>query len=171
MEDTSNPTMKIECPHCGQHISVDNSYSGTTADCPTCGGAIPIPSFAPPPLPKSAPDPDPGEVTNSDEAGGGVGDSVKNTLEAFNPTFGYFVSIIVRLVWSMTLGLFFFFPIGLLLFVIEDIFWPESDIGYRTLVNMYKWGSCHWFKGMKFQMETDDYTVRVQKERQTRSEN
>ena len=78
---------------------------------------------------------------------------------------GYIISIIARLIWSLTLGLFLFFPLGICLFVIEDIFWPESDLGYRTLVNMCKWGSCHWFKGMKFHMETDDYEIRVQKDR------
>ena len=47
-------TIKIACPHCNQHISVDSSYSRKTANCPTCNGLIPIPAFTPSPLPEAA---------------------------------------------------------------------------------------------------------------------
>jgi hypothetical protein len=37
------PAFKFECPHCQQHISTDEDYSGKTVQCPTCGGEFVVP--------------------------------------------------------------------------------------------------------------------------------
>jgi len=167
MDESVSATHTIVCSHCGQHILVEDSLVGMSANCPTCDGEISIPSKFPPPFPK-----DVGlKSAKETECRGPLFDqnaSGKDVPIARRSTLGYFISIVVRLVWSLTLGVFIFFPIGLILFLLLDIFMPEKDIGYRTLVNTYKWGSCHWFKGVRFQMETDDYNVRVEKERQKR---
>jgi hypothetical protein len=34
---------KFYCSHCGQHIDADQSFSGTTVACPTCGGDTVVP--------------------------------------------------------------------------------------------------------------------------------
>jgi len=73
-----------------------------------------------------------------------------------------FIAILVRTIWSLTIGLPFFI-IGLILFLIIDISAPRSDISYRVLTNMYKWGSCHWFKRLK--LETEHFDVDVKKKR------
>jgi hypothetical protein len=77
---------------------------------------------------------------------------------------GYVISILVRLIWSLSIGLVFF-VLGTLLFLILDIFFPASDASYKWLTGFYKWGSCHWFKGIRFGVETDDYDVKVAKVR------
>ncbi|MHB1082096.1 MAG: PrsW family glutamic-type intramembrane protease [Prosthecobacter sp.] len=46
--EATDTTLKIECSHCGQHILVDQSYSGTTDTCPTCNQTVEIPAFVPP---------------------------------------------------------------------------------------------------------------------------
>lgn len=74
----------------------------------------------------------------------------------------YIFSVIFRLIFSLTIGLAFFVT-GLVLFLLLDIFRPESDAGYVALNKLYKWGSCYWFKGLK--METDEFDVSVKKER------
>jgi len=70
------------------------------------------------------------------------------------------VAIVVRSLWSLTIGIPFFI-VGLLGFLALDIAKPNSDKGYMLLTNMYKWGSCHWFKQVK--LETQDYEVDVRK--------
>ena len=45
-------TFTISCPHCGQHIAIDDSDFGHTADCPTCEGTIVLPDV---PEPKEKP--------------------------------------------------------------------------------------------------------------------
>ena len=71
-------------------------------------------------------------------------------------------SIIFRMLWSLSIGLPFF-ALGLILFLLFDIFSPKSDSGYRILNAMYKWGSCYWFKGVR--METDDFEIDIKKRR------
>lgn len=90
----------------------------------------------------------------------------EQNIEAFSFQFLVLrlVSIIVRSAWSFTVGIPFF-VVGLLLFVITEIILPESDISYKILTNMYKWGSCHWFKQVR--LETDDYDVDVKKHRKS----
>ena len=61
----------------------------------------------------------------------------------------YAISIIVRLLWSLTIGLPFFL-IGFLLFLILDIFFPKEDWGFNVLTRLFQWGSCDWFKGIRF---------------------
>lgn len=166
MEETIDAKQELECSHCGQNLLVESALAGTNVNCPTCNGGITIPvsQSSPPTKNNGLQDPEEfgsGDLLNPHDLGI-EGSSKPNTA------LGYFISIIVRLVWSLTLGAFIFFPIGLTLFIFLDIFKPESNIGYRTLVYMCKWGSCHWFKGVKLQMETDDFDVRVQKERQKR---
>ncbi len=75
----------------------------------------------------------------------------------------YLVSVVVRLIWSLTIGLPFFI-VGLILFLILDIFSPQSEAGHTALANMYSWGSCYWFKGLR--METENYTLQVKKKRE-----
>ena len=77
---------------------------------------------------------------------------------------GYAIAVLVRLLWSLTIGLLFFL-IGLVLFLILDIFLPSKDTGYRVLTKLFQWGSCYWFKGIKVQ--TDDYDIEVGKRRQS----
>lgn len=74
----------------------------------------------------------------------------------------YFLTIIIRLAWSLTIGLLFF-GIGLALFLTLDILLPHSDRGYRVLNAMYKIGSLGWFKGLR--MEKDQFDISVQKKR------
>jgi len=163
MEEPVSSTQTIECSHCGQHILVEDSFAGMTVNCPTCDGEILIPSKSPPPIPMDGLLQVHEESEVSDLPPRPEWTEAANTTQS---TVGYFISIVVRLVWSLTLGVFLFFPLALLLFIILDIFMPNSNSGYRTLVNICKWGSCHWFKGVNFQMETDDFEVRVEKERQ-----
>ena len=73
-----------------------------------------------------------------------------------------FVSIIIRLAWTFTIGLLFFI-IGTILFILLDILFPRYATSYKVLTNMYKWGSCHWFKQLK--LETDQYSIEVEKKR------
>ena len=74
----------------------------------------------------------------------------------------YLISVIIRLAWSLTIGLFFF-GIGLALFLLFDILSPNSDKGYKVLNSMYKIGSLGAFKGLR--MEKDDFNISVQKTR------
>jgi hypothetical protein len=60
----------------------------------------------------------------------------------------YVVVVLVRLAWSLTIGLAFF-VVGLLLYLVLDIFVPKSDLGVKVLTKLYEWGSCYWFKGIK----------------------
>lgn len=76
----------------------------------------------------------------------------------------YLFAIFFRLFWSLTIGLVFF-AAGLVLFLFLDILVPNSSRGYVVLNNMYKWGSCYWFKGLR--MERDDFDVDVKKKRKT----
>lgn len=76
----------------------------------------------------------------------------------------YVVSVLVRLIWSLTVGLIFFFA-GWLLFLFFEIFDPKSDTGYKWLVKLFKWGTLHWFKGVEIRLvaDIDDYEVDVKK--------
>lgn len=74
----------------------------------------------------------------------------------------FLFSIIIRLAYSLTIGLPFFL-IGWVLFLLADILFPKSDLGYRILNACFKWGSCYWFKGLR--METDNYDISVSKKR------
>lgn len=71
------------------------------------------------------------------------------------------VASVIRLVWSCTIGFFFLFPLGAILFVLIDILMPRSSKSYEVLTNMYKWGSCHWFK--KIKLEVQQFDLEVQK--------
>ena len=50
---------KFECPHCGQHLSVESQYAGQSAPCPSCNKSIVIPAapIEPPPLLSASPTP------------------------------------------------------------------------------------------------------------------
>ncbi|HRQ87432.1 MAG TPA: hypothetical protein PLA50_01450 [Bacteroidia bacterium] len=69
-------TIKVACPKCGQKVSGDESFYGTTVECPVCTSAIRFPgeprpaaSFAPiqPVPPESSPEPAP-STPPADEA-------------------------------------------------------------------------------------------------------
>ena len=57
--------MKFSGPHCQQHLEADESFIGTTVDCPVCSQPIfieaPQPPVAPPPLPEPLPSPEPAQ--------------------------------------------------------------------------------------------------------------
>ncbi|NLW82435.1 MAG: PH domain-containing protein [Desulfovibrionales bacterium] len=47
--------IKLDCPHCGQHLEGDEELCGQTIKCPSCNGEIIIPAkAAPPPAAKVA---------------------------------------------------------------------------------------------------------------------
>ena len=75
----------------------------------------------------------------------------------------YALTIVIRLIWSVTIGIVFF-AIGLILFLLFDILMPSSDRGYRILNLMYKIGSLGSFKGLR--MEQDNFDINVEKKRQ-----
>lgn len=72
------------------------------------------------------------------------------------------LTIIIRLAWSFSIGLFFS-VIGLVLFILLDILMPRSDRGYKVLNYMCKIGSLGVFKGLR--MEKDDFDISVEKRR------
>lgn len=74
----------------------------------------------------------------------------------------YFITVLIRLAWSLTIGLAFFLA-GLVLFLFLDILLPNSDRGYRVLNALYKIGSLGSFKGLR--MEKDEFDISVQKKR------
>lgn len=74
----------------------------------------------------------------------------------------FIITAVIRLMWSLTVGLFFF-ALGLILFLLFDIFKPSSDLGYRILNSMYKFGSLGVFKGLR--MVQDQFDIRVEKRR------
>jgi hypothetical protein len=74
----------------------------------------------------------------------------------------FMVTALIRLIWSLTIGLVFFI-LGLVLFLLFDIFKPSSDVGYRILNSMYKFGSLGVFKGLR--MVQDQFDIRVEKRR------
>ncbi len=43
-------SFKIECPHCGQPIEVDDELSGAVASCPGCDRRFTVPEEPPPPV-------------------------------------------------------------------------------------------------------------------------
>ena len=63
MGNRSDSEIKLTCPHCGQHISADQTVLGKSVQCPTCNGPfvaeveVPVLSRQPslPPLPPLAP--------------------------------------------------------------------------------------------------------------------
>ncbi len=80
-------TIKVACPKCGQKVSGDETFYGTTVECPVCSAAIRFPGesrggppgFAPPPeraeLPsfaESPPSPDSAGVPLPASRGGGL---------------------------------------------------------------------------------------------------
>lgn len=38
--------IRIECPHCGQHLACDDAHGGSQIDCPACRGSMLVPVFA-----------------------------------------------------------------------------------------------------------------------------
>ena len=36
--------VKVACPHCSQHIEMDDSWFGKMLNCPNCRGIIDVPS-------------------------------------------------------------------------------------------------------------------------------
>lgn len=87
-------------------------------------------------------------------------DSQKDTVTQ-NLVLGS-IAIIIRLIWSLTIGFVFFF-IGTIIFIILDVLFPKYSVSYKVLTNMYKWGSCHWFKRLR--LEVDEYKLEVEKRR------
>ena len=65
----------------------------------------------------------------------------------------FFFTLILRLVWVLTVGIFIMFPLGTLAFIVIDLFFPKSNKSYGALVTA--------FKGIHFSMQTDDYDVDV----------
>jgi|GEM_PF-3539911 len=47
--------MKISCPHCGQHVTADDSYVGMTVTCPGCAQDFQLAAGPPPVPPATAP--------------------------------------------------------------------------------------------------------------------
>lgn len=45
--------MKVSCPHCGQHVTADDSYAGLMVTCPGCSQDFPL-AAGPPPAPPPA---------------------------------------------------------------------------------------------------------------------
>jgi hypothetical protein len=80
---------------------------------------------------------------------------------------GYLIAVLVRLLWSLTIGLPFFL-IGFVSFLILDIFFPDRNTGFRVLTKIFQWGSCYWFKGIK--LVPDEYEVEVEKKRPHKSD-
>lgn len=74
----------------------------------------------------------------------------------------YLITVLIRLIWSTTIGLPFFL-VGLTLFLVLDILLPNSDLGYKALNTLYKIGSLGSFKGLR--MEKDRFDISVQKKR------
>lgn len=74
----------------------------------------------------------------------------------------FIITAVIRFAWSLTVGLLFF-VVGLVLFLIFDILKPSSDLGYRILNAMFKFGSLGVFKGLR--MEQDQFDIRVEKRR------
>jgi hypothetical protein len=52
-ESGSSTDIRFNCPHCGQHLTVEERGAGTLVNCPTCSEQIEIPGSAAPPLPPS----------------------------------------------------------------------------------------------------------------------
>jgi transcription elongation factor Elf1 len=54
-EAEPNADIRFNCPHCGQHLSVEPRGAGSAVNCPNCNEQIEIPqgSTRPPPLPQS----------------------------------------------------------------------------------------------------------------------
>jgi len=54
-EAEPNADIRFDCPHCGQHLCVEEGAAGMTVNCPNCNEQIGIPqgSTRPPPLPQS----------------------------------------------------------------------------------------------------------------------
>lgn len=75
----------------------------------------------------------------------------------------YLFTVIIRLLWSLSIGLAFF-AIGLVFFLLFDILAPKSTRGYKILNYMYKHGSLGSFKGLR--VEQDEYDIDVEKRRQ-----
>jgi uncharacterized protein DUF4177 len=49
---------RFDCPHCSQHLAVDETGAGMTVNCPSCNQPLEIPrSAAPPPPPVPIPVP------------------------------------------------------------------------------------------------------------------
>jgi hypothetical protein len=42
------PQIKLDCPHCGQHLEADDELCGQRDNCPSCNGEIIIPAKAAP---------------------------------------------------------------------------------------------------------------------------
>jgi len=74
----------------------------------------------------------------------------------------YVISVIVRTLWSLSIGMVFFL-IGIILFLMLEILFPETNKGIVILNKMFLWGSLYWFRGIKFQLEQDDYDMVVEK--------
>jgi DNA-directed RNA polymerase subunit RPC12/RpoP len=53
----SRRMIRFFCPQCGQRITADDDYSGSTAECPTCSHKFAVPALIPPsfPAPKAVP--------------------------------------------------------------------------------------------------------------------
>ncbi len=98
----------------------------------------------------------------------------KNSIKrASSPLESFITSllvIIVRIIWSLSIGLIFFI-LGLIGFLVLDIFSPKTSTGYKFLNQMYKWGSLGGLKGFRFRvdvdmgLEPDDFVIDVEKKR------
>jgi len=74
----------------------------------------------------------------------------------------YFISVIVRLLWSLSIGLVFF-AVGIITFLVLDIFFPESDKGYKWLNRTFQLGSMYWFRGLVIKTKQADFDIEIQK--------
>ncbi|NLN93481.1 MAG: hypothetical protein GX130_09280 [Candidatus Hydrogenedens sp.] len=63
--------------------------------------------------------------------------------------FGHIVVVLIRTVWSLSIGLVFF-VIGTVLYVMLDILYPKKDYGAKMLTKLYEIGSLAWLARINF---------------------
>jgi len=96
--------------------------------------------------------------------------SIKRASSPLESFITSLLVVIVRLIWSLSIGLIFFI-LGLICFLLLDIFSPQTSTGYKVLNQMYKWGSLGGLKGFRFRvnvdmgLEPDDFVIDVEKKR------
>lgn len=121
--------MKTSCPHCGQHITADDSYAGMTVTCPGCAqdfqlaaGPPPVPPAAPPAA-QGAPSPAPSPAAAPAQSPSKVADTLAYCI-LFVPAFFVWKSIggIVGLFVGALILFLFRVPLAALLRGIGGLF-------------------------------------------------
>jgi Domain of unknown function (DUF4177) len=60
--------VRFNCPHCSQHLAVDETGAGMTVNCPSCNRPVEVPRSAAPPPPVPIPVPALQQATASSKA-------------------------------------------------------------------------------------------------------